>query len=191
MARPRLQLDKEYHEPPGLFRDDGACKEAGMTGNIDIVPIRNEDSAELTRVMTRAFDDDAKRHLGEEKGGPDGYDDGSFIARWAFHKDARCYVARSGKSIAGAIIVFPGAVKSVLGCIFVDPALQRKGIGEALWRHASALHPSRGWKLETPCWALSNHAFYEGRLGFHKAGETQPDDPRENQYIFERSCREP
>ena len=101
-----------------------------MTGNIDIIPIRNGDAAELTRVMTRAFDDDAKRHLGEEKGGPDGYDDGSFIARWAFHKDARCYVARLDRSIAGAIIVFPGTERSVLGCIFVDPDLQRR---EPLW----------------------------------------------------------
>jgi len=188
MARPGPELDKEYHALPPVSRDHGAAKEEVMTEKIEIAPIRDEDSAELTRVMTRAFDDDAKRHLGEEKGGPDGYDDGSFIARWAFHKDARCYVARLGHAIAGAIIVFPGAERSVLGCIFVDPVLQRRGIGEALWRHASALHPSRCWKLETPSWALSNHSFYEGRLGFHKAGETEPGDPRENQFIFERSC---
>ena len=32
---------------------------------------------ELTRVMPRAFDDDARRHLGRDRGGPDGYDDGN------------------------------------------------------------------------------------------------------------------
>lgn len=157
-----------------------------MTENLDISLIREEDADELTRVMTRAFDDDARRHLGEEKGGPPGYDDGSFIARWAFHKDVRSYVARLGQAIVGATFVFPDPEKAILGCIFVDPAWQRKGIGETLWHHVSTLHPSRRWKLETPSWALSNHVFYEGRLGFHKTGETLPGDPRENQFIFER-----
>ena len=36
----------------------------------------------LTPVMKRAFDDDAQKHLGEETGGPPGYDDGEFFRTW-------------------------------------------------------------------------------------------------------------
>ena len=35
-----------------------------------------QDIPDLTRVMTLAFDDDARKHLGQEKGGPPGYDNG-------------------------------------------------------------------------------------------------------------------
>ena len=38
--------------------------------------IAEADVPELTGVMTRAFDDDSQKHLGIEKGGPPGYDDG-------------------------------------------------------------------------------------------------------------------
>ena len=34
--------------------------------------------------MTRAFDDDSQKHLGIEKGGPPGYDDGEFYRKWLF-----------------------------------------------------------------------------------------------------------
>jgi len=34
------------------------------------------DNPELTKAMTRAFDHDAQVHLGIEKGGPEGCDDG-------------------------------------------------------------------------------------------------------------------
>lgn len=160
-----------------------------METRIMIAPIRPDDVEELTAVMTRAFDDDAMRHLGEEKGGPDGYDDGSFIRHWCLHRAARCYVAREDGAIVGAINVFPEADDSgasVLGCIFIEPAKQRHGLGLALWRHAASAHPSRRWRLETPAWALSNHSFYEKSCGFHKSGETQPEDPRENQFIYVR-----
>ena len=43
---------------------------------------------ELTKIMERAFDEDTRIHLGEEKGGPDGYEDGSFLRKWGLHKKA-------------------------------------------------------------------------------------------------------
>ena len=160
-----------------------------MEGQVEIRPIDGGDVEELTAVMTRAFDDDARRHLGEERGGPEGYDDGSFIRRWCLHRNARCYVARVGGAVAGAINVFPGADgegSSVLGCLFVDPARQRRGLGGELWRFAAAAHPSRKWRLETPAWATSNHSFYERTCGFRKLRETDPADPRENAFVYVR-----
>jgi len=41
--------------------------------------INIEDLDELTEVMTRSFDDDSQKHLGVEKGGPPGYDNGEFF----------------------------------------------------------------------------------------------------------------
>jgi hypothetical protein len=38
----------------------------------------------LTSVMTRAFNDDAQKHLGVESGGPEGYDNGDFFRTWLF-----------------------------------------------------------------------------------------------------------
>ena len=160
-----------------------------MEGQVEIRPIDGGDVEELTAVMTRAFDDDARRHLGEERGGPEGYADGSFIRRWCLHRNARCYVARVGGAVAGAINVFPGADgegSSVLGCLFVDPARQRRGLGGELWRFAAAAHPSRKWRLETPAWATSNHSFYERTCGFRKLRETDPADPRENAFVYVR-----
>ncbi|MGD1994471.1 MAG: hypothetical protein PVI59_14855, partial [Anaerolineae bacterium] len=46
--------------------------------------ITEADVPELTAVMTRAFDDDAQKHLGQERGGPPGYDDGEFFRKWLF-----------------------------------------------------------------------------------------------------------
>ena len=41
-----------------------------------------KDIPELTKVMTRTFDDDTQKYLGQPKGGPDGYDTGEFFQRW-------------------------------------------------------------------------------------------------------------
>ncbi len=158
-----------------------------MEPRIEIASIEPSDLKELTAVMTRAFDDDSRRHLGEERGGPEGYDDGSFLRRWCLHPAARCYVARAQRALVGAINVFPGADgegASVLGCMFVEPAAQRCGLGRSLWLHAQAAHPSRRWRLETPAWATSNHSFYERSCGFRKLRETDPRDPRENLFIY-------
>jgi hypothetical protein len=44
-----------------------------------------DDVGLLTPIMKLAFDDDAKRHLNENSGGPDGYDNGGFLTKWALH----------------------------------------------------------------------------------------------------------
>ena len=52
--------------------------------NLTFETILESDVPELTRVMTRAFDDDTQYHLGQEKGGPEGYDTGEFFRTWLF-----------------------------------------------------------------------------------------------------------
>ena len=39
---------------------------------LTIAGIAEDDVPQLTEVMTRTFDDDARKHLGKDKGGPPG-----------------------------------------------------------------------------------------------------------------------
>ena len=138
--------------------------------------IAEEDVPELTEVMTRAFDDDAQVHLGEDKGGPPGYDDGSFFREWLFaYEQSVGYKVVSEDKIVGATIVWilPGA-DNILGTIFVDPAYQNRGIGTRTWRFIEDTYPdTKSWKLYTPPWATKNHYFYEQKCGFRMVGEEE------------------
>ena len=124
--------------------------------------------------MTRAFDDDARKHLGVEKGGPEGYDDGQFFRKWLFSYDASVgYKITSDGRIVGAFILWllqDG--RNRLGTIFVDPNCQDQGVATRAWRFVEETYPdSQSWTLATPGWAIKNHHFYERKCGFTKIGE--------------------
>lgn len=141
---------------------------------IDIVPVLEEDIPELSQVMTRAFDDDARKHLGVEKGGPAGYDDGEFFRKWLFSHDASVgYKITSAGRIVGAFILWlleDGCNR--LGTIFVDPDYQDQGVATRAWCFIERTYPdSQRWTLATPGWALKSHHFYEQKCGFTKVGE--------------------
>lgn len=141
-----------------------------------IVPLTAADVDALTVVMTRSFDDDARRHLGVERGGPPGYDTGEFLRRWGLDPAASAFQAVVDGRPVGAVIAFPQETgHHVLGCVFTDPEVQRRGVGVALMRHVEQLHPGRSWTLETPAVATSNHRFYVEKCGYEKAAER--DDP--------------
>ena len=53
--------------------------------------VNENDVSDLTLIMKRALDEDTRRHLGEEAGGPPGYDDGSFIRKWYLNSRAHPY----------------------------------------------------------------------------------------------------
>ena len=131
-----------------------------------------EDIPELTEVMTRAFDDDAQRHLGIPKGGPPGYDDGSFLQKMISHENSRSYKALVDDHIVASITVYLDETgNNYLANMFVDPNYHRQGIGRVLIRFIDRAHPeTKQWFLDTPKFALSNHRFYEGN-GFEKVKE--------------------
>jgi GNAT superfamily N-acetyltransferase len=163
-----------------------------MAESPGIVPLQRGDVAALTEVMTRAFDDDARRHLGVEKGGPPGYDTGEFLLEHGFDPRARAYAAVLDGRPVGAVIVFPGDDGNhVLGCMFTDPAAQRRGIGAALFAHVEAAFPARSWTLETPGFAASNHRFYTEKCGFRKAGERDDPDGVGTMFVFQKAYRLP
>ena len=79
--------------------------------------------------------------------------------------------------MAGVTIVFPGKDGNHwLGCMFTDPDRQRQGIGRSLFAYVEKTFPGSSWKLETPVYARSNHAFYEKKCGFTKIGEQTAED---------------
>ena len=145
--------------------------------NLVVEEIAGVDVPALTRVMRRAFDDDSKRHLGVEKGGPEGYDDGEFFRKWLFGYEWTVgYKAISDGRIVGAIIVWIfDTGRNYLGTIFVDPEYQNRGVGKRLWDFIESRYPkTKSWQLETPGFATKNHHFYE-TCGFRKVAVKQAE----------------
>ena len=122
--------------------------------------IVEDDLSALTAVMTRAFDDDAQKHLGRARGGPEGYDNGDFFHKWLFgYEESVGYKVMDGDKIVGAMIVWIlEHGDNMLGCIFVDPQCQDMGVGTRAWQFVESTYPdAQSWTLETPCWATKNH----------------------------------
>lgn len=140
----------------------------------------------LTRIMKEAFDDDARRFNNRpEGGGPPGYDDGSFLTRWV--PQGQGFKAIWEEKNVGGMILFPKTHQaSVLGCIFVDPQYQNKGIGSALINFMESTFPNaKAWELDTPSWAVRNHHFYE-KNGFRKIREIHNQHENLTAYIFRK-----
>ncbi len=135
------------------------------------------DIPELTKVMTRAFDDDTQRHLGKPKGGPPGYDNGEFFRKWLLsYEESHGYkILDDGKLIGGLIVWILKSRRNRIGVIFVDPPFQNQGVGSlALQFIFKTYSDSVSWTLDTPGFAKSNHKFYE-KNGFEKIAE-EPDN---------------
>lgn len=135
--------------------------------------IAEDDVPALTEVMTRAFDDDARKHLGQEKGGPEGYDDGGFFRQWLFpYEQSKGWKILLGDRVIGGLIVWIlERGENILGTIFVDPDYQDRGVGTRAWAYVEETYPdTASWTLHTPGYAAKNHHFYE-KCGFAKVGE--------------------
>jgi GNAT superfamily N-acetyltransferase len=138
--------------------------------------ITEDDVPELTEVMTRAFNDDAQKHRGVQKGGPPGYDDGEFFRTWLFpyQQSVGYKILFQGEIVGGIIVWILPEGHNILGTIFVDPAYQDRGVGTQTWQFIEATYPqTKSWRLATPPWATKNHHFYEVKCGFTKV-ESDP-----------------
>jgi hypothetical protein len=148
--------------------------------------ITEADIPKLTKVMTRSFDNDAQKHLNQEKGGPPGYDNGEFFQKWVIQdKRSTGYKIISNEQIVGGFLVWIlESGENILGNIFIDPDYQDQGIGTRTWEFIETSYPnSNSWTLETPKWALKNHYFYEQKCGFRKI------NAREDSFIYKKEMR--
>jgi GNAT superfamily N-acetyltransferase len=128
----------------------------------------DSDIPDLARVMKRAFDDDAQKHLGQESGGPPGYDNGDFFREWLlpYQESIGYKILRGGILIGGIIVWILPDGHNILGTIFVDPDYQDQGVGQRTWQYIERTYPETlSWRLGTPAWAIKNHHFYK-KCGF-------------------------
>jgi GNAT superfamily N-acetyltransferase len=151
--------------------------------------ISADDVDELTRVMTSAFDDDTHKHLGVERGGPEGYDDGSFFRNWLFERQETVgyKILYDGRIIGGFILWIYDDGHNVLGTMFTDPEFQDRGVGTRAWQFIEKTYPdTRGWTLETPSWAKKNHRFYQDKCGFRKTKENVRTDHEGTSFVYQK-----
>jgi GNAT superfamily N-acetyltransferase len=156
--------------------------------NIELHPLNEDDIRPLTQIMTRAFDHDTRIHLGEERGGPDGYDDGRFLIKWGLQSPTESFtVLLNGTLIGGVIVWIRENGKNYLGTIFIDPPFQGKGIGTKIWRLIESAFPdTKAWMTDTPGFSTRNHHFYVHKLGFAIIRIKNPGKQKEEVYIFEK-----
>jgi len=158
---------------------------------IELQALTEEDIEQLVRIMTRAFDHDTWIHLGKEKGGPDGYDDGRFLRKWGLNSPTESFkVLLNGTLIGGLILWIRRNGRNYLGTIFIDPPFQGMGIGTKIWRMVESAHPeARSWMTDTPGFAKRNHHFYVHKLGFEIVRIENQGKQKEEIYIFEKKMK--
>ncbi len=157
--------------------------------NLSFEVITEADIPELTQVMTRAFDDDARKHLGVEKGGPEGYDTGDFFRTWLFgRKETDGWkVTADGKAVGGIIVWILPHGNNILGTIFIDPDFQDRGIGSAAWGFIEKKYPqTKSWRLTTPKFATKNHFFYETKCGFTRVDSDRILGRPADEYVYRK-----
>lgn len=142
----------------------------------------------LTPIMKRAFDEDAQRHLHEVSGGPEGYDNGEFLRKWALHADSHAYkISKHNKPIGAIIVWINENNENFLGNMFIDPDLQDKGLGTTVWRFIETEHPDTViWRTETPGFSKRNHHFYVNKCGFKIVRIDNPGDRYKESYFMEK-----
>lgn len=150
--------------------------------------VKENDVGELTQIMKRAFDEDTRRHLGEETGGPPGYDNGEFIRQHYLNSGAKAYKAFKNNKLIGAINVFINQNNvNYLGNMFIDPLYQNKGLGLIMWQFIEQKYPDTvKWCTDTPGFSKRNHNFYVNKCGFKIVKIEKPKDKYEESYILEK-----
>ena len=133
----------------------------------------------------RTFDDDSRQHGRGEHGGPPGYD--SVEWQLKIMKIGRYYKILDGDVIIGGIVIFPHQDGHYeLGRIYLLPEYQNRGIGTLAMHFVEFTFPTATrWALDTPCWAIRNHHFYE-KEGYLKVGESPHKTDDDFAFLYEK-----
>ena len=151
--------------------------------------LEEKDIEILTPIMEKSFDEDARIHLNEPKGGPPGYDNGDFLRKYGLSKESTSYkISLEGKAIGCIILWINNETKiNFLGNIFIDVSLQNKGLGKIVWRFIEEEYPNTiKWCTDTPGFSKRNHNFYVNKCGFNIVRIENPMDKYECSYIMEK-----
>ena len=153
--------------------------------------MEEKDIMELTGIMKRAFDKDSQIAFGCD-GGPEGYDDGSFLRKWGIENGGFARkILMDGETVGAYILFFsPDGKEGFLGTIFVEPGKHEQGIGTKTWADIEKEHPEvEVWRTETPGFSRRNHAFYVNKCGFSIVNIENPRDAQEANYQMEKRMK--
>lgn len=93
--------------------------------------------------MKAEFDYDTKIHLDKEAGGLKGYDDGTFLRRWALDKESTSYCIYLNEILIGGVILWiKENNENYLGNLFIDINYEDKGIGTKVWYKIESMYPN-------------------------------------------------
>lgn len=155
---------------------------------VQLKQLKERDIGILTPIMKRAFDKDSMIHLGRT-GGPPGYDDGSFLRKYALDKLSDAYTVWKDNQIIGAAIVWINKERNenYLGTIFLDSNKQEQGIGLKVWKMIEQHYPeTKIWRTETPLFSRRNHHFYINKCGFYLTKIENPKSIDEGMYMLKK-----
>ncbi|MES5938641.1 MULTISPECIES: GNAT family N-acetyltransferase [unclassified Bacillus cereus group] len=129
------------------------------------------DAEKLTEIMTRTFDEEAKRWLCGQGDvidyniQPPSYSSVEMM-RYSIEELDSFKVIVDDKIIGGIIVTISGKSYGRIDRIFVDPDYQGKGIGSHVIKSIEVEYPSiRVWDLETSSRQRNNHYFYK-KMGY-------------------------
>lgn len=137
---------------------------------VAIEPARPADDEALKRTLVAAFGRASVEDFGVEGVLPPGVEDGSMID--TAYDEQTMYAIRDEDAIVGGIIVEERPADELyLQTLWVDPAVQRSGVGSEAMAFLEDAHPhAAAWTLETPKLSERNRQFYEGH-GFEVVAE--------------------
>ena len=149
---------------------------------------QEDDVGLITVIMKRAFDEDTRRHLNEEHGGPPGYDNGDFLRRFALDDNSQSFKILKNSRPIGAVIVWINKNnENYLGTMFLDPEFQDQGLGKTVWEYIESKYPDTIlWRTDTPGCSKRNHNFYVNKCGFRIVKIRNPGNKYEESYLMEK-----
>ncbi|PFR51369.1 GNAT family N-acetyltransferase [Bacillus cereus] len=129
------------------------------------------DAEKLTEIMTRTFDEEAKRWLCGQGDvidyniQPPGYSSVEMM-RYSIEELDSYKVIMDEKIIGGIIVTVSGKSYGRIDRIFVEPVYQGKGIGSNVIKLIEEEYQSiKIWDLETSSRQINNHHFYK-KMGY-------------------------
>lgn len=126
---------------------------------------KTSDGKSLTYLSKRIFDDDSRRFLNRECGGPPGYS--SEKVNLKLIRGTDYYKVRlEDYTTIGGIIISTRNQKGYIQRMFIDLPYQEQGIGKYVIDYIQSIYPLiEEWELETPCDNIRTNRFYS-KCGF-------------------------
>ncbi|WP_226683151.1 GNAT family N-acetyltransferase [Sutcliffiella horikoshii] len=148
---------------------------------ITLLKAKLEDAEQLTSLMKKTFDEEARTWLGRVDSHivdyniqPPGYDS-LHTTRYMIEEHTYYKIMEDGQLVGGIILTFTGSRFGRVDRIFIAPLYQGRGFGSEVIRLVETAHPTvTTWELETSPRQKGNLHFYE-KMGYKRTFETEDE----------------